>query len=99
MAAAPSCGRTSIKVGDRIPWLADDFYAWLRAHGVEPNDTFQVDIEGDQRLIAYQYARNEDGAKYVHQDGPLKGNLAVAEPLAVAIIEPFPPEHIEGGTA
>jgi hypothetical protein len=99
MAAAPSCERTSIKVGDRIPWLAEDFYAWLRAHGVDEKNTFQVDIEGDQRLVAHRYARNEDGARYVHQDGPLKGKVAVEEPLVVAITKPLPPEHMEGGTA
>jgi hypothetical protein len=89
---------TVIRAGDRIPWLNDDFCAWLRSHGIEPENTFQVDIVGDY-VVGYRYARNEEGAKYVHREGPRTGEIALGAPLVAEITEPLPPEHIEGGTA
>lgn len=47
-------------------WLGQDdtFCAWLIEQGIEPTDTYCVEIKDDKATI-YQYKLNKDGEKHV----------------------------------
>lgn len=64
----------------------EPFLDWLREHGVEPNDTFRVDVGGDE-ITVHQYALNGEGKKYFDQD---KGRIAYREPFTVPLERPVP---------
>lgn len=59
----------------------EDFLLWLKDHGIEPIDCYMVKVNRHE-LVAYCYARNENGRKYVDLE---KGEIAKAEPITVAL--------------
>lgn len=53
---------------------------WLEANGVEPRNTYRVEVSGDSAEV-FQYAVNDEGRKYVD---PKTGEVATVGPVEVS---------------
>ena len=62
----------------RGPLAIDDLKRWLRDRGVEPSDTFKVDLQVTGATI-HQYDRDDEGHLYISVDG----DIAIREPFTV----------------
>ena len=65
---------------------SEPFLEWLREHGVEPNDTFRVDV-GDHEITVHQYALNGEGRKY---RDPETDEIAYRSPFTVPLKRAVP---------
>lgn len=61
-----------------------EFLEWLRAHDINPNDVFRVEIEGSTMAV-HRYRRNSSGKAFIED-----GQVAVEEPLTVLLASPCP---------
>lgn len=65
---------------------SEPFLAWLREHGIEPKDTYRVDIDAES-VVAHQFDRDSDGEVYYD---PATGGAAVRDPVTVPLRAPAP---------
>lgn len=86
----------------------DEFCDWLREQGVEPTDTYRIEIKDDKAKI-FQYAKGDDGKVLVicsKCEEPVSGTFhrhvcsghsvaATKEPFEVAISGPIPGTEVE----
>lgn len=75
---------TTIQAGELASY-DERFLGWLRDHGIEPNDTFRVDVEGDQ-ITVHQYDRNSEGSVYRDR----AGDVALRDPFVVPLKRRLP---------
>jgi hypothetical protein len=66
------------------------FLDWLRAHSLEPAFTQTVWVVDNKYIIAFQFAKDEHGHKYVHRSGYKIGDAAMRDPVLVEMVEPLP---------
>lgn len=81
----------------------EEFCDWLREQGIEPTDTYRLEIT-DSKATVFQYDADEEGSKFAvceQCDEPVSGTLhrhvcsgktvlAKREPFEVAISGPIP---------
>lgn len=82
----------------------EELQDWLRSHGIEPDDTYRVEVYLIDTLFAriFQYARNERGRHYCsndhgHLDDPDRCVIARREPYTVPLAC-MPPEFLPAST-
>lgn len=74
-----------------LPANLTDFLQWLRHHGINPDDTYRIEIHLLDTLFArvYQYDRDEHGRFFLDEE---TGEPARRTPFDVPV-ESTPPEH------
>ena len=68
-----------------------DFHSWLRVHGIEPNDTFRVEVDTPEgEMTVHQYVRGEDGKVRTRQCSDGITREPVVRVQYVELTESFP---------
>jgi hypothetical protein len=84
----------TIQAGRDPIGMQDDFCDWIRRHGIIPEQTYRIDIVGDEYFVAHRYKLDGEGKKFFIQEDDA-GDMARENPVAVVILEPLPDEKGE----